>query len=235
MAVIRDFWLMTNLGLIFSLVFLFTQYLFPQDSTYQQIDLSGKYALQFQISENFKLTSFQGSIISGKYNFSNSLALRIGVSLEFYDNVADQNITEPSSKTQSDRELDKSTFSIQFKPQLIYSFPILKEVSFYCGGGPFLTISNQKENEHTTYDTLISKYEGTTTGYGYGLELVGGVECFVRNNISLSAEYGIQISHSKYESEFKNKNGSLESTGRQNSAYTRIGGNSVRMGLSIYF
>ena len=41
--------------------------------------LDGKYALQFQISENFTLSDFQGTTLSGKYQTGKRTAIRLGV------------------------------------------------------------------------------------------------------------------------------------------------------------
>jgi len=44
--------------------------------------LEGKFSLQFQISNNFKLEEFQGTTFSGKFNIGKSEAIRLGVSLD---------------------------------------------------------------------------------------------------------------------------------------------------------
>lgn len=43
--------------------------------------LKGAWALQFQINNNFSVSSFQGSTLSAKRHFSNKKAMRFGVSL----------------------------------------------------------------------------------------------------------------------------------------------------------
>ena len=43
--------------------------------------LDGKFALQFRITDNFSLSNFQGTILSGKYHFSKRDAIRLGISL----------------------------------------------------------------------------------------------------------------------------------------------------------
>jgi hypothetical protein len=55
--------------------------------------LDGKYALQFQISENFTLSDFQGAILSGKYHLGKRSAIRLGLSINFDDSDSDREIT----------------------------------------------------------------------------------------------------------------------------------------------
>ena len=61
-----------------SLIFVST--CFSQSKSYLD-SLDGKFALQFQIEGLFRLTSFQGSTLSGKYNFSDRDVVRLGISL----------------------------------------------------------------------------------------------------------------------------------------------------------
>jgi hypothetical protein len=57
---------------------------FFQSTSYLD-SLDGKFALQFQITDNFQLSSFQGAILSGKYHFSSRDAVRLSLSLDFGD------------------------------------------------------------------------------------------------------------------------------------------------------
>ena len=43
--------------------------------------VGGAWALQFRVSENFTLSTFEGSVVSLKRHYSPSTALRLGVSL----------------------------------------------------------------------------------------------------------------------------------------------------------
>ena len=62
---------------------------FSQSTSYLD-SLDGKFALQFRITNNFSLSNFQGTILSGKYHFSNRDAIRLGVSLQFDDSESDE-------------------------------------------------------------------------------------------------------------------------------------------------
>jgi hypothetical protein len=220
---------------IFALIIILTQRLSSQDSTSQQIDLTGKFALQFQIAENFKLTSFQGSIISGKYNFSNSLALRFGVSFNARNDKYDQDNSNVNTNNKYLSVDEIADYSVQIKPQLLYSSSIVEDVSFYWGGGLTLIYEHNAQNSKSTVDTLLTTYEYNSSGFGYGLEAVVGVEWFVKKNISLSAEYGLQVSHIKVNIEQKRVENGSNILNKNDNSYTRSNGNLIRMGLSVYF
>ncbi|NWF90599.1 MAG: hypothetical protein HXY50_14195 [Ignavibacteriaceae bacterium] len=221
--------------LVLTFFAILSQQLFSQDTTNYQIDLTGKYALQFQVAENFKLTEFQGSIISAKYNLTNALSLRFGISFNSQNHKHNQDnlILDTNEKYISDYEMDN--YSVQIKPQLIYSSPIMEDVSFYWGGGFLIMYEKNTENSESSVDTLFSTYVRKSSGFGYGLEAVFGVEWFVKNNISLSGEYGFQLSHIKINTkQTRTENGSNIQNNSDDS-YTRGQGNSVRLGISIYF
>jgi hypothetical protein len=83
-----------------SLIFISTG--FSQSTSYLD-SLDGKFSLQFQINENFSLSDFQGTVISGKYHFSKRDAVRLGLEIILRDseyetivNNLDTNIVDQS-------------------------------------------------------------------------------------------------------------------------------------------
>ncbi|MGB5288021.1 MAG: hypothetical protein WBN42_05990, partial [Ignavibacteriaceae bacterium] len=68
----------SNIRILLSFLFFFQLFMstvFSQSSS--NLDsLDGKFALQFQISDNFKLSNFQGTTFSGKYHFGKMDAIR---------------------------------------------------------------------------------------------------------------------------------------------------------------
>lgn len=216
-------------------VAILTSNLFAQDSTFQQIDLTGKYALQFQIAENFRLTSFNGTVISGKYNFTSSLALRLGVSISSEKIEVNQTRYDSINSSSTSGENDISGYSINIKSQLLFSNPIIDDISFYYGGGFLLSYYFNKQNDEGKPDSILASYNSTNSGFGYGFEAVAGVEWFVKSNISLSGEYGINFIHTNTESEQKTKSKVQNSSYKISLSETRTYGSYVRLGLSVYF
>jgi hypothetical protein len=66
-----------HLVYFFSLLFFILSLLSTTSAQTSYLDsLDGKFALQFQISENFTLTNFQGATLSGKYQLGKRSAVR---------------------------------------------------------------------------------------------------------------------------------------------------------------
>jgi len=103
--------------------FLFTSLLFVttgfSQSTSYLDSLDGKFALQFQINENFRLSNFQGSTLSGKYHFSSRDAVRLGLSLSFsdFDGKVSSNVLDTINVNTN--KIDNSSFGIKVNAQYI--------------------------------------------------------------------------------------------------------------------
>jgi opacity protein-like surface antigen len=221
---------------LFALVTILTSWIFAQDSTSQQIDLTGKYALQFQIAEDFRLTSYNGAVISGKYNFSNSLAIRLGVSFSSKEDEIDQN-SSGTNNYYSGSEKDKSSvYDLQIKSQLLLYNPLIEDISFYFGGGLIFSYNYNKQTRKIVSDSLWIIYDDKISGFGYGLEAIAGVEWFVRKNISVSGEYGLEIKYQNLDKD-QDRIDSGQSIYKVNgsSKSIRLNGSYVRLGLSVYF
>lgn len=208
-------------------LFLFVTFLNAQ-RTSDSVSVSGKYALQFQISENFKLSNLQGTILSGKYHFTNSIGLRVGISGNY--NSLEQ-IKNDQIEITEIREQTLTGFEI--KSQVLIYFPIVDDITFFIGTGPLLNIGSSKQTIITKDRERLRnseeiKFEQETEFYRYGLEFICGTEWFVKSNISLFPEIGFSISH-------------REETYFQDSEKIQIINNDLiqsinsRLGVSIYF
>ena len=188
--------------------------------------LGGKYSLQFSIDSNFDLNSFDGSLISGKIQLGKDLALRGGVSISsfnkdgknFQDRMWDNGINR--SDTQ---KVDDSQFTLLFNSHLIWNVIKNSDVIFYIGGGPFIRLSDMKRD--------VDELHSERSDDHYGLDLINGAEWFVKNNISLFAEYGISIFYSDYYSE---DDLGYELKKSENSTF-HLNSPSARLGASLYF
>jgi len=187
---------------------------------------SERYALLFQIGENFNLSSFDGSVISFKYHFENSNALRIGFSIDGYSE--DQNYLERinSMSDESESEEDKIYFRINTL-YLTYS-ELFNNVSFYYGAGPFLSYSYM-------WHHYIDPENGTNTTeqdyWNFGLDFTVGTEFIINKNLSLNAEYGMSIWYSK--SDYETIDYNLSKFENEGSKYL-FKGSGVKLGLTVY-
>lgn len=119
------------------LILVFTNVIFPQNESYLD-SLDGKFALQFQITENFSLSNFQGTVFSGKYNFSNRDAIRLGVSVEYTDLNSDGTRSRPDTNLVDTNSRTTNRFNIVINAQYLYTLTVLNDIGFFMGVGPFL-------------------------------------------------------------------------------------------------
>lgn len=194
-------------------------------------ELKNKFALQFQIGSIISLRDFQGFTVSGKYHFSNCVALRFGAGASISDADGD-GFEAPESENFKEFHYtyESSDRVIAVRTQIIYYFSFLNEFALFAGGGPFYSIS-ERDYERNFADTSMVDNIENSEGDEYGADIIFGAEWFVNENISISGEYGMSVSagKEKYKREY--------SYSKSNSDYNifRIRPIQVRLGLSVYF
>lgn len=222
--------------------------LFFHTNSHAQIDsanaaLSGKWALQFQIKNNFTLDNFQGSAFSGKFHFNNHSAIRVGVDLSTYstkeeysheENMPDTTLFENSAQSGEN--------NIKINIQYLYYNNINNSISMFLGVGVNHTM-RPIYNREINNENQLGKTSINITGYG--VDLIFGVEWFVRNNIGISAEYNSGYSYvesTRTFTLFENDEIEDEISGdnfieKTTKSYSRSSfeNNSVKLGVSIYF
>lgn len=224
----------TNLiGIIFlQIIFLvFTNTILCQNYSYLD-SLNGKFALQFQISDNFNLTNFQGTTFSGKYHFSKMDAIRAGLSIDFGKSDLDAETNQFDSVNVAEVSYNSNNFSITFKSQYIRYFVETDGIAFYGGTGPFVTYSTSTNESETTGSPDDKYYKDTNDNFILGVDFIAGVEWFFIKNMSLSAEYGFNFSYRSRTSERKIDNSLYSDT---NEKLYRFSGNDINFGITVYF
>ena len=209
--------------------------------------LKGKYALQFRITENFTLSSFQGAIFSGKYCFTDYSSIRLGVSVSSstFDDEASQNSLNSQNNVSiiTDSNGEETAYNYGFSLQYIYNLKATEDILFFTGFGPFFNLRNSEKeiiNSRTptayTNNSNSSRTQKTTS---IGVEALCGIEWFVKSNISISAEYGIGFSYNHTKSDetrFENDTNSsvtLSSNSTRNSYL--VNASNINFGVSFYF
>lgn len=164
------------------------------------IDLAGKFALMFQIDQNFDLNSFDGMSFAGKYFFDNNWGVRLAFRTSY--NEIDQ------SASHSNFELDQNTNLIQdhdyvsykVTPSILYHLLNHNSIQFFIGGGPFISYTNDEQAEvRYTKATEEGRRNNWAKYYAIGFAFYTNVEWFVSQDISLSAEYGFEYSYAEIE------------------------------------
>jgi hypothetical protein len=205
----------------------------PSLNAQDPTSLAGKYALQFQVSQNFTLSSFMGSVISGKYHLTNKNAIRIG--LGFSSTMGNQSsVTQYSSGASDVNNVSEgNSQSVDITAQYMITPVISDKIRFYCGAGPKFGLNFSKIN-NTSNAVNTSQYidKQNTKGYSAGIMCSAGVEWFFSSKMSLCAEYGLTYVYS-YAKITGDYNGSYTAT--QETYKYSFDGNNVRFGLSVYF
>lgn len=206
-------------------------------------------ALQFQIANNFQLTSFQGTVFSYMHHINKEAALRFGLSISVggtnSDNTHDGFSTIGDSLFQrSLGNSDTKNHSFQLSAQLIRYFNPGGKLLLYGGAGPFLlydySYTKSESVEKISYQGLLNPPRTTSTesknrGWSPGIMGVFGVEWFAAQGISLMAEYGLQASYKWGKSESKSVAYSDITTSNSKQEGWNLGASRVKFGLSLYF
>ncbi|MCK5145380.1 hypothetical protein KAR48_01420 [bacterium] len=187
--------------------------------------LKGLYSIQFAMDKDFEWRSFEGSLISLKYNMSPKTALRLGISPMSLTRINDMETDAGILK----REVSER--SIRVALTFIQRIRARQYTSFYVGGGPIVLFSDYNE-EYTEGSALKSKSTCKKTCREYGLQLILGAEVFIKKYVSLFVEYGAQISKNKITLE---SDPCPESSGKRASSETMLLAKPVELGISIYF
>lgn len=186
---------------------------------------AGSWALQFRITENFQLSSFQGSTLSAKRHLSDGRAIRVGISLNgAVADVEHRTINVTTDSTTFESKIDENYQFVQLDAQyLIYPSPA-KKLTVFVGAGPLFELSRSEASGREQW--RLNKI------WSFGVSVVLGVEWFATKRISFLSEYSsaltydIQISEStSSSSDYKNEDE------RQALSFSY---SSVKFGLSVY-
>jgi hypothetical protein len=207
---------------------------------------SGDWALQFQIVENFALTSFDGLMLSVERHWSPRSALRLGVDLGIETSDRDRRSQAADSlhSSLSTEEGNDNSESVALKMQYVsYSNPEGR-LHFYWAAGPSLSYRRG-------HGELVSKFgDGQSSGtavetgesHDWGTALAGalGIQWFAARGLGLLAEYGASAGYF-----FSNENSTRRQQRTGYSAYVSTSENKhhefrfdslgVRFGVAVLF
>ena len=214
-------------SLLFSILILST--INAQSSYLDSLD--GKFALQFQINENFSLSDFQGTTLSGKYHLGKRSAIRLGLNVSFDDSDIEREsiIRDTINYFESS---NVNGVSININSQYLNYLVAANDIGFYLGAGPSVGFGHSEgESKYEITDSTVEKGSGSSNNFTLGFDLIAGVEWSFYKNMTLSAEYGIAFYYT-------NRAEKSESTSRNDERTTkifRLTAKSVNFGLSVYF
>lgn len=193
-----------------------------------------KNAVQFQIGSDFSLKNFDGYTFSYKYRLGTSSAFRAGFGIS--GNSGSSNEKASNLLNVNGADTDYSRYDIRIGMQYLKTLSSVNNVQFYLGAGPQIRYISEKTTNKSAYNSPESRTEENLKTFIGGADILAGVECFVTKNISLSGEYGMQLSYvwtkNTTSSKFSTANESNHET--KSNSY-RIEPGNARLGVSVYF
>ena len=213
----------------------------------------GSWALQFGIDRDFTLTSFQGTTIGAKYQFSHKNAVRGGITLNGYTNDGSNTMSgaigEADAGTVPENSSSKSA-GINLILQYLWYMNPSGPVHFYAGFGPSVLYSYSNSSSDNYYLNNSSgqgywvreQYDSKNTQWAIGAAAVVGVEWFACQWLSIHADYNEAIQYQWISSSRNQIESSLTTPGyisyRLNSSGSskgwRLNNLGVSFGLNIY-
>lgn len=184
---------------------------------------SGSWALQFRVTENFTLQSFEEGNFSVKRHFSAKSALRLGLGF----NVSSQN-----DNNNSEAEYAGGGFELS----AVYQRYINPEsrANLYWGLGPLVDYSSSSSENRADANNWTKNESSNTLA---GVLGVVGIEWFATREISLHAEYRGTTGYSRLwsKAERKTEGEEVQNSEKKRDRWFLGGGGTVLFGISVYF
>jgi len=201
----------------------------------------GVWALQFQITNNFTLSSFDGSVLSAKYHLSKTRALRLGLGVDLVLVDSDDRVVDTRADTLSaefSEEADSDRWGFELNLQYLF-YPIPDgNIHLFFGAGPLLGYDRvDSEITRSSIDSFSELLTATnkTSSWSVGVSSVLGVEWFAAKQISILAEYGLSLRYQWIESSRMNVANDRTLTHDEERDTFTVNASAVRFGLSVYF
>jgi hypothetical protein len=203
---------------------------------------AGRWSMQFEIEDNFRLGSFSGSGLSVTKNTSESGAWQLGISYGVRTGEVERSLVQVSDTTLTfpgpDEDFD--VVSVAVEALRIHRFRPDARVGLDLGLGPVVSFNHQSnEREQPQQPSGVSWQRNSATGGFYGVAARLGAEFMLARSLSVHAHYRGQFGYSRTTNKVENRlerpgvpTQSSEATDRQHS--WALDDLQVRMGISVY-
>ncbi|HSP86705.1 MAG TPA: hypothetical protein VLN45_01115 [Ignavibacteriaceae bacterium] len=220
-------------SLIFFLLFLNPT--FAQDTSKTKCQL--KHGIQFQMDGLINLRNFDGYTFSYRYLFNDNSGIRIGVNTSI--NNEDLDILQRVDSITNHPPLYSHNYSYRLSVQYLQSILEYYDFDLVIGGGSFFSFGKSESKQEYVGSSYSTKYSSKNESFGYGLDLIFGVEYKLASNIVLSGEYGITLENENSEIDYI----TTEINNGQTRIRSEIGdrdrfslrGSSVNLGVAFFF
>lgn len=226
---------MKNFFLLIVFIALFNQS-FAQDSCKTK-DMDLKHGIQFQVTNIFNLTNFNGYTFSYRYLINNNSGLRVGLLTNFSNQ--DEDITQKVDTLTNNPPTYSKFYNFKISVQYLHSILRYNDFDLIIGGGPFVSLYNSEGYDEYLGSSYLRKYTSKIKTTGFGIDIIAGVEYRLTTNIVFSAEYGLTFSKESSElvNELSEESGTTIRNSSQNGTVDRtfIRGTNVSLGITIFF
>jgi hypothetical protein len=204
---------------------------------------AGRWSLQFEIDDNFRLGSFAGTGISVTKNTSPSSAWQFGLSYTGSTLTSTQEAvsqTDTTTITIPGPGQDSDLLGLELDLLRIHRYKPASRVGVFLGAGPDLQFVHQRDHSVQTQSggPTLSQRNSFDRQF-YGVDARFGAEFMVGRSVSVHARYGgvFGYEHSKRENVNVSTNPGdppVSYTNRQRSRRWALIAQGVQMGISVY-
>ena len=196
-------------------------------------NIFGDHSLQFRVYDFISLSSFKGTLLSYKYHINDESAHRFSASIRYKKYNAEETIERTHTDSALlDQNRDHNYAYVEIMAEYIKYFNSRNEVKLFMGIGPRISfnLNNYDTDDVSGYGYSFGKTNKNDL-YEIGLTSSFGVEWFFTRNMSLSAEYGLNLMYRSRKNSFESEviSGSTDET------TFRFTGNNINFGISIFF
>lgn len=203
-----------------------------------------KYSVQFEVEDLLKFGSYSGAVLSLKYHFNDSYAIRLGFNtrLDFTktnDKRYQNSVNQSDSLTINDKtDGDLAQFGINLIG--LKYFSITKPIKFYAGSGLaiYREWQNSSNSHWITYST--QNYDREKANWSFVFKLLYGVEWFFHSQMSLNMDYGLNINYyyynynEKLNIQWKQPQNEITTKSKNNRTSWSVNPLNIRLGLTVY-
>lgn len=193
-----------------------------------------KWAIQFEVGYDFKITSFNALLFSLKYHVSDRSAFRLGIGYNGYTESG--KIENDEICTFHSYDTKNTNYNIVLVSNYIYYVKAYSRFNIFWGAGPTARYSYScDEFPDGGSEDLMRGYEDKS--WAAGINGIFGIEWMPFSDFSLFAEYEASGYYGKsyYMFQLFDKNYQYHEKDTEDSEFWRFEGNYARLGLSVYF
>ncbi len=203
----------------------------------------GANALQFQIANNFRLSSFRGAAISYQRLLRDRLGLRVGLTLR-----GDQDTRDESFEYGEDGDAtgggDFTTWNHEYVLSLkMVAFRGESRLAFFYGAGPTVTYKSLRNDRASYYPQPDGTVEVTwrqneSETWGVGATGVAGVQWLLTDFLAVHAEYRVTFVYEVTnwtEKRTVSEDPSYDFSGEGRTRSPTLKSDGVLFGLSVFF